>query len=153
MKWKLPPRIKIYEALGAVGNGRIKIDGDTARVISSSGNKEYIVQYDREKNAITANDNGSYWRGYLGYPSIAFLMKKGVVKYDSSVAELLKGIAWKDVNQMYKNDFPKTEVHIHELMGKKNSAMFNQEADRITKQLEELNLDKITSKAKPPQGY
>ncbi len=34
MKWKHPPIIKIYEALGAVADGRVKISGDSAQVYS-----------------------------------------------------------------------------------------------------------------------
>ena len=49
-KWKLPPRIKIFEALGAISDGRIKINGNTAKVVSSSGNKEYSVEYKPENN-------------------------------------------------------------------------------------------------------
>src|SRR3989339_2007322 len=108
MKWKHPPIIKIYEALGAVADGRVEVGGNTAKVFSSSGNKFYDVSYDKEKNAIMANDNGSYWKGYLGYPAIAFLMKTGVLSFDEKTASLLENIAWKDINQKFKNDFDKT---------------------------------------------
>jgi hypothetical protein len=37
--WKLPPIIKVYEALGCIADGRIHVDGDSAKVYSSSGNK------------------------------------------------------------------------------------------------------------------
>jgi len=36
MKWKHPPIIKIYEALGSVADGRLKLDGNFAKVYSSS---------------------------------------------------------------------------------------------------------------------
>jgi hypothetical protein len=62
--WARPPIIKMYEALGAIGDQRVHVDGATAKVFSSSGNKHYTVRYDRENGAITANDNGSYWVGY-----------------------------------------------------------------------------------------
>jgi hypothetical protein len=39
MLWQPTPRVKIYEALGAVVDGRVHIDDVTARVYSSSGNK------------------------------------------------------------------------------------------------------------------
>lgn len=50
---------KIYEALGAVFDGRVEIDGNRAKVYSSSGNKYYDVGVDPDKNAIMANDSGS----------------------------------------------------------------------------------------------
>ena len=114
MKWKRPPLNKVYEALGAVGDDRIKIDGNTAKVYSSSGNKFYDVTYDPDKNAIMANDNGSYWVGYLGYPSIALLLAKEIITYDHQLADYLKGFAWKDINQKFKNDFDKTDAYIDE---------------------------------------
>jgi hypothetical protein len=36
MKWQHPPIIKIYEALGAIADGRVEINGMTAKVYSST---------------------------------------------------------------------------------------------------------------------
>jgi hypothetical protein len=94
MKWKLPPRIKIYEALGCIADGRMEVEGNMAKVYSSSRGKFYTVTYDPERQAIMANDNGSYWQGYLGYPSIAFLMHVGAIRFDHAYAEALEGVAW-----------------------------------------------------------
>lgn len=44
--WLQPPIIKVYEALGALADDRIKVKGNTAKVYSSSGNKFYTVTYD-----------------------------------------------------------------------------------------------------------
>jgi len=46
--WKIPPPIKVYEALGAIGDGRVRtIDNDDAAgawdVVSSEGAKTYRV--------------------------------------------------------------------------------------------------------------
>jgi len=51
MKWKHPPIIKIYEALGSVADGRVEVSGNTAKVFSSSGNKFYVVSYDPKKTS------------------------------------------------------------------------------------------------------
>ncbi|MEK7499359.1 MAG: hypothetical protein AAB649_02015 [Patescibacteria group bacterium] len=59
MKWNIPPRIKVYEALGAIADNRIQITGNEAQVVSSSGNKTYEVMYNPQEQAITSNDNGS----------------------------------------------------------------------------------------------
>jgi hypothetical protein len=36
MKWRHPPLIKIYEALGAIADGRVEVNGMTAKVYSST---------------------------------------------------------------------------------------------------------------------
>ncbi len=100
--WKIPPRIKILEALGCIADGRIKfISEHEARVISSTGERTYTVKWNGDK-AIFADDNGSVYRGYLGYPSIAFLMLKGLLPFDKRIAEGLKGVPWKKLNEKYR---------------------------------------------------
>jgi hypothetical protein len=155
MKWKLPPKIKIYEALGCIADQRIEITENEAKVYSSSRNKFYVVKYDAEKNAIMANDNGSYWVGYLGYPSIAFLMLKGIIKYNDKFTSALKDIKWKDINTQFKNDFEKTEEYIKGIMVEKGFQQeeFNAEIEQISEQIKKLNLEKLGKRIAPPQGY
>ncbi len=156
MKWKLPPKIKIYEALGCVADGRIERVGEgEARVYSSSRGKFYTVTYDAESRSIMANDNGSYWQGYLGYPAIAFLMSIGVVRFSLEYAEALKDIAWKDINTKFKNDFDKTVEHIHSILQIKGILIqeFLLEIDDILHQVEMLDLSLLGKKMKPPIGY
>lgn len=155
MKWKLPPKIKIYEALGCIGDGRIKISGDEAKVFSSSGNKSYVVKYNSQENAIMSNDNGSYWQNYLGYPSIAFLMEVGVIKFNPIYAEALKEIAWKDINTKFKNDFEKTAEHIHSVLLVRKIFLddFMREVENIYYRIKELDLNMLGEKIKPPEGY
>ncbi len=107
--WKLPPRIKVFEALGAVADGRVTLSDTGAIVLSSDGSKTYTVKYHEGRNMISANDNGSRWQGYMGYPAIALLMKLGKLSYDGTVAESLKAIPWKKINTEYKNDWKKVE--------------------------------------------
>ncbi len=103
--WKKPPRIKVLEALGCIADGRIKFISDkVAQVTSSTGERVYDVKWDGERR-IFSNDNGSIYRGYLGYPSIAFLMVKGVLPFDERLAEALRGIPWKILNEKYKRYF------------------------------------------------
>jgi len=154
MKWKTPPKIKIYEALGCIGDKRIKSEDNGAKVFSSSRGKFYSIEYDG-LNAIMCNDNGSYWVGYLGYPSIAFLMLKGKIKYNPKFTDTLKDIAWKDINVKFKNDYEKTEAHILEIIGKKelDTSELLKDVENIFEQIEELNLDLLGEKTKPPSGY
>ncbi len=153
MKWKQPPVIKIYEALGAVADERIEISGNTGKVYSSSGNKFYEVSYDKEADAIMANDNGSYWQGYLGYPSIAFLFKIGVLEYRKEFGELLKGIAWKDINQKFKNNFDKTLEFILSTIPEDKKVALNKYIEGISEKIENLDLNLLGKKRLPPAGY
>lgn len=153
--WKLPPIIKIYEALGCVADERIHVEGDSAKVYSSSGNKFYTVTYDPGSKAIMCNDNGSYWQGYLGYPAIAYLLKTGIIPYSPNSAELLKDIKWKDINQNFKNDFAKTEKYCQELVVERggNLPSLLSEIGSIHKLLADHPLTLLGKKTKPPSGY
>lgn len=100
--WKLPPRVKVLEALGAIADNRVKMINEYEAYVSSSlGDRVYRVRWDGDKG-ITSDDNGSVYRGYLGYPSIAFLMLKGVLPYDEEIARAIKGIRWREVNERFK---------------------------------------------------
>ena len=107
--WKMPPIIKVYEALGAIGDGRVAIvDRTTARVTSSDGAKVYDVISSEDGREISSNDNASYWQGYLGYPAIATLVMRELLKMPPGVAEMLAGIPWKTINRRFGNDYEKT---------------------------------------------
>lgn len=155
MKWKIPPRLKVYEALGCLADQRITLVGDGAVVTSSSGHKKYRVRYDPQRNAITSNDNGSYWQGYLGYPAISFFLATGMLRYDKKTAVVLKGIAWKDINRKFKNDFAKTESFILNEAITSGAVRKNLESEvaRIMQALENLSLQKLGTTLRPPQGY
>jgi hypothetical protein len=155
MIWKEPPVIKVYEALGALGDKRVEVEGNTAKVWSSSGNKHYDVLWDPEIPGITANDNGSFYQGYLGYPMVAFLMAKGVLQYNTLWADTLAGFAWKDINVKYKNDWKKTADFIRgELEARGHDlAAFDLELDSIMTQIRELKLERLRATGKPPTSY
>ncbi|HMO78213.1 MAG TPA: hypothetical protein PKA42_01580 [Candidatus Paceibacterota bacterium] len=151
--WDTPPIIKIYEALGAVTDNRLEIDGNTAKCFSSSGNKFYDVIYEPEQNAIMTNDNGSYWKGYLGYPAIAYLLQTGVLRYQEELASALRDIKWKDINQEFKNDFDKTLTFILEPLDEQTRVNLENYTKSLLTQITELKLGKLGKKMKPPSGY
>lgn len=153
MKWLNPPIIKIYEALGAVADNRIEVSGNSAKVYSSSGNKFYQVNYDPEANAIMANDNGSYWKGYLGYPAIAFLMIVKVLPYDEEIGSLLKNIAWKDINQKFKNDFDKTLEFILSSKSDDEINKIKNYVEKVDQEIKRLEFNLLGKKVLPPDGY
>ena len=156
--WKLPPKIKIYEALWAVADERIHMQwffANEATCYSSSGNKFYTVKYDPDQRAIMVNDKWSYRNNYLGYPGIAFLMIKGILTYDPEYAFALKDIPRKDINQQFKNDFDKTADSIHQKLQDKGISVegFLEEVDAIYAQIEALHLHLLWPKMKPPTWY
>lgn len=105
-KLRRPPRIKVFEALGSIADGRVEILETEplikARVTSSTGEKTYTVIIDMNNRIAYSDDNGTKHRGYVGYPIIAVLMKTGNLPYDERLAEALKGIPWKKLNEQYK---------------------------------------------------
>lgn len=156
MKWNQPPVIKLYEALGAVADGRVHIDGNKAKVYSSSGNKYYDINYDPETNSISSNDNASYWKGYAGYPIVAFLLVKGVLEVNEDAAQSLKGIAWKDVNTKFKNDFSKTEQLVRDealKSGKISLEELDTYLEALKSKLEALELNRSQQGPPPPKAY
>ena len=107
MKWLIPPKVKVYEALGCIADNHVKFIKNNSKgmalVTSSKGSRKYNVIFDISSKQITSNDNGSKWRGYLGYPSIAVLMLKGVLPFNEKFANALKGIKWYRLNKRFKN--------------------------------------------------
>ncbi|MET1159749.1 MAG: hypothetical protein ABWW65_02200 [Thermoprotei archaeon] len=105
---RLPPRIKVLEAIGCIGDNRIELVSENeALVVSSTGERKYrvIVVPDSSSNSsfrVYSNDNGTIYRGYVGYPIIAFLMLKGVIPIDRDVMKAMTGIPWKELNEKYK---------------------------------------------------
>lgn len=150
--WKLPPRIKVYEALGTIADGRIFVERNNAKVKSSTGEKTYVVQYDPQKHAIMANDNGSYWQGYLGYPAITLLLRTEVISVDQHSAALLGGICWKKVNTQFHNDFTKTEKYVLKLCEKRGGSKSEMISivDDVLLQIERLHLIMLGKRLRPP---
>jgi hypothetical protein len=151
--WKCPSVTKVYEALGAVVDGRIEVFGNVGKCYSSSGNKYYDITFDPKSNAIMSNDNTSYWTGELGYPAVAFLLKNGVLKYDDNLASPLKGVAWKDINQKFKNDFDAALEYVLKDMETNMKEELGKYAKVLVEEIEKLNLKELGEKAIPPKGY
>lgn len=102
MKLRMPPRIKVLEAAGSIADGRIKREGGLYRVVSSEGEvRVYTVKIDGTR--VDSDDNGTVYRGYVGYPIIAALMVEGRLPYDPRIGGALRGIKWKRLNEEYKN--------------------------------------------------
>ena len=141
--WKLPPKAKIYEALTALADGRVEFFGThSARVVSSSRDRSYEVRWSDGMRTITANDNASHWQGYMGYPIIAVLLKAGAIPYSSQIAEMLRGIPWKDLNERFKRNYDKAVEYILQHLdgGDDARAAIIREVDSIFDALGRLDL-------------
>lgn len=154
-QWKMPPKEKIYEALSAVGDGRVKPkDGRQAQVLSSSGSKAYSVEWSEDLRGITSNDNASYWQGYMGYPIIAVLMMLGRLDFNKEVAAMLSGIPWKEINKRFRNNYDKAVESVLvqlEAKGVRRETITSV-VDRIMAQVENLELEKLPRRKRPPKG-
>ena len=118
--WKMPPLVKVYEAMGAIADGRVALHDDgTGIVTSSEGDKTYTVQIAADGREIAANDNASYWQGYLGYPAIAILILRGLFAPEPSVLDALKNIPWKEINRRNRNDWDRTIAEVERQAGEK----------------------------------
>lgn len=143
MYFKTPPKIKVLEALGAIADGRVRVSGSEAEVTSSEGDKLYRVCVDLEKGIANSTDNGTKYRGYVGYPIIAVLMLKGALPYDEKIAQALKGIPWKKLNEKYKK-YAKVMELIFEELSRKGIEREHVEKfiDKVIEELRRLHLKK-----------
>ena len=113
----MPPPIKIYEALGAIGDGRVRLEDEHRAIVTSSeGDKTYEVEIDAGGRAISSNDNASYWQGYLGYPAVAMLLMRGLYRPPANVIDALAGIPWKEINRRLKNDYDATIAEVNHIV-------------------------------------
>jgi len=101
-----PPRIKILEAAGAIGDNRVKVISENkALVKSSTGEREYkvvLVESGEGTYRAYSSDNGTLYRGYVGYPILSFMMIKGILPVDNEVVKAFIGVPWKELNEKYQ---------------------------------------------------
>lgn len=143
MYWKTPPRIKILEALGAIADGRVKIvSQNRAEVVGSDGKRKYEVRWDPAGNSISSTDNGSVYRGYLGYPAVAFLMTQGVLPYDAYLGSRLAGVPWRRLNEKYR-DYELVMDEVLKDWSQKDRERLEKYVSWILRMLKELNLKKL----------
>lgn len=149
-QWSLPPIAKIYEALSAVADGRVKLTGAaTAEVLSSERDKTYVVKWSADGRSITSNDNATRWQGYIGYPIIAVLLQTGRIAYDAALASALAGVPWHTLNQQFKRDYDAAVAQVLAQVAEErggDEAAIRQEVDRIYAALAALELERPAPK-------
>ncbi len=100
---RLPPKIKVLEAVSAIAAGRVKRVSSRRYVVTSSdGSRKYTVYVDPEKGLAYSDDNGTRLRGYVGYPIIAVLMLEGIIPYNERIGKALQDVPWRKLNEKYK---------------------------------------------------
>jgi len=157
-KWDMPPPIKVYEAIGAIGDGRVRaIDDSDAQnaweVVSSDGTKKYRVEISADGRDISSNDNASYWQGYLGYPAIAVLMARGKLHANPEATRTLAGIPWKELNRRFKNDYARTTAEVARIVAERGGDFdaIRAEAAAILEALAALDLER-GARRRPPRS-
>ncbi len=100
---RLPPKIKVLEAVSAIAAGRVERASSRRYVVTSSdGSRKYTVYVDPEKGLAYSDDNGTRLRGYIGYPIIAALMLEGIIPYNERIGKALQDVPWRKLNEKYK---------------------------------------------------
>lgn len=153
--WTKPHISKVYEALSAIADKRIEINGNNAICHSTSGNKYYDISFDPSTNSIMSNDNSAYYTGTISYPMIAFLMLKGTIKYDPNLLPPLANIKWKEVNQKFKNDYDQSLNYILAELKLKNinTQFITEQVSQIYAEVCKLSLNYLGPKKIPPAAY
>jgi hypothetical protein len=152
--WKMPPVVKVLEAFGAIGDNRVTlVDEQKATVRSSEGDKIYDVEISTDGREVSSNDNASYWQGYLGYPAIAVMLMRGLLPLDKAVISALSGIAWREVNRQFRNDYPRTVAYVLEIAAERgvNAALIRKQADEVLAGLQALAPVRVTRR-RPPRS-
>jgi hypothetical protein len=151
-QWKMPPVAKVYEALSALADDRVRLlSPGRAEVVSSSGDRTYAVEWSGDGRLITANDNASYWQGYTGYPIIAVLLATGRIPCDPAVAGLLAGVPWHELNERFKRDYDAAVESVLQEIQRRSGAReaVVSQVDAIYRQLESLGLERGPRRAPP----
>jgi hypothetical protein len=154
-QWKMPPLVKVYEALGAIGDGRVRIeDARRATVTSSDGSKSYEVETSADGREIASNDNASYWQGYLGYPAVAVLLTVGALHADGAIVGLLAGVPWHELNARFKRDYDAAVDSVLADLEEQGAdrARIVAEVDAVMAQLAALELQRPPRRRRPPPG-
>lgn len=151
--WKRTPKAKIYEALSAVADERVRLQSAEASVDSSDRAKTYRVIWNEDKTAFGANDNASYFVGYMGYPVIAVLLALGKLPFDADLASHLRGFNWNQINQAYKRRYDEAVDYVLGQAEKDgaNVDAIRAYADETYDKLTSLALGRLLPPGEPPK--
>jgi len=165
--WKPPPAAKVYEAFSAVADGRVHLGAEveqggsaqggqagSAEVESSGRDRRYVVEWSAGVTSITANDNASYWQGYLGYPAVAVLLAIGALRADRTIVDLLAGVPWHELNARFKRDYDAAVDSVLSDLERRGAdrGRIEREVDDVLAQLARLSPQRPPRRRRPPSG-
>jgi hypothetical protein len=153
--WMLPPAAKVYEAFSAIADGRVHLrEPGRAEVRSSGGDKTYTVEWSEDGESFGANDNASYWQGYLGYPIVAVLVELGRVHADPRVIRHFAGVDWHALNRRLRRDYDAAVAEVLATLAQRgvDTATVLAEAERVAAQLAALQLQRAKRSRRPPKA-
>ena len=103
---RAPPRVKVLEAAGALGGGRVRVvetSGDVYRALVASSGRPLTYRVAVSGGPVVvrvySDDNGTVHRRYVGYPIISVMMVMGILPRDGEVEKALAGVNWYEVNR------------------------------------------------------
>jgi hypothetical protein len=101
---------------------------------------------------VTANDNASYWQGYLGYPILAVLLARGELHADPAAMTAMGGVPWHDLNERFKRDYEgAVTLALSELAGRGGDpALVERQVTAVLEQLDALGLQRAGRGRRPP---
>ena len=146
---KLPPKVKIIEALSAVADGRVTIEDLLSKEWKCSSSstpwKVYKIIYNEKENQIFSNDSWSTNQWFLWYPAIAFLLKIWKLNYNKDILGMLKNIDRADIKEKvhkdYESMFRIVLWNLH--MQWYNVDYFTAKIENIYNQISELHLEHL----------
>lgn len=146
---KLPPKVKIIEALSVVADDRIIIQDLLSKEwkckSSSTPWKTYRILYNEKENSIISNDSWSTNQWFLWYPAIAFLLKIWKLKYDESILKMVKNTDWIKIKWLVHKDYESSyrlilwNLHLQWF----NVDYFISQIENIYNQISELHLEHL----------
>jgi hypothetical protein len=103
---------------------------------------------------VAANDNASYWQGYLGYPAVAVLLTVGALRADEAIVGLFAGVPWHELNARFKRDYDAVVDSVLTSLEERSAdrARIVAEVDGVMAQLAALELARPARGRRPPQG-
>jgi len=152
-KWKLPPKEKVHEALSAALEDRVEFTADDrADVWSSDRSKRYTVTWSADRSSFGANDNASFYQGYMGYPIIAVMLKLDILPFRPEECGALVDVPWKAINKKFKNNYAQA---VNEVLNERVAEPDKRQAidhyvDEVFSKLADLDILRERPVGRPP---
>lgn len=145
-KWELPPRGKFFKAFTVIGADRIRPRNHEVSEVESSTGKQYVVRYDERHAAVTSNDGGSFFRGYLNYPIIAELIRRDRLSRDEEIFQWFAHARYAELSALHNRDYYKIDKEILRRAGQSDAHSLrrvNAYIEQLKREIELLGLSQL----------